>query len=203
MNRVKCFVSQIDQHPLSARRKIDMKPGALNRKPLSWVRFTWDLANLPATPQQLPEHYQISRATEADANELRKVFSSSFLLDPIWNPAIGEVMLRVQSWLDHAFDAENNVCLALRHGARIIGATVLSRDPNIDNHLAPGPCVLMEYRNRGFGTHLLEGSLTLLRDAGLPRAMGIARDIAPAAKFLYPKFGGIVAAFDVATLLAA
>ena len=135
--------------------------------------------------------------------ELHKVFSSSFLLDPIWNPAIGEVMQKVQTWLDRAFDSENNVSLALRHGSRIIGAALLSLDPKIDNHLTPGPCVLMEYRNRGFGTRLLESSLHLLRDAGLAHATGIARDIAPVAKFLYPKFGGQVAPVDIATLLAA
>jgi len=200
MNRVKSFVVQ---QPLPLPYKIDMKPGANRMKPLSWVRFSWDLTELSAASSSLPEHYQIARATSEDAIELRKVFSSSFLLDPIWNPAIGEVMLKVQGWLDSAFQSESSVCLALRHGARIIGAAILSLDPKVENHLAPGPCVLMEYRNRGFGTHLLESSLNLLREAGLTRACGIARDIAPAAKFLYPKFGGLFVVVDLATLLAA
>jgi hypothetical protein len=182
--------------PAFAGAKIDIKP-------LSWVRFTWDLMKLPAAKMSLPEHYQITRATKEDETELRKVFSSSFMLDPVWNPAIGDVMQKVQTWLDRALDSSNNVCLALRHGARIIGASVLSLDPNIDNHLMPGPTVLMEYRNRGFGTHLLEGSLHLLRESDLTRAMGIARDVAPVTRFLYPKFGGVVAPFDVTTSLAA
>ena len=200
MNRVKCFDRSVVQHPLG---KIDMTPRSPNTKPLSWVRFTWDLAKIPAAALALPEHYQISRATSDDAAELRKVFSSSFLLDPIWNPAIGEVMQKVHSWLDRVFDSETSACLALRHGSRIIGATLLSFDPKIDNHLAPGPCVLMEYRNRGFGTRLLEHSLSLLREAGLSHANGLARDIAPVAKFLYPKFGGVFTPVDVATILAA
>src|ERR1700704_2711845 len=135
----------------------------IDTKPLSWVRFTWDLVKLAPEKTALPEHYQINRATKDDEKELRKVFSSSFMLDPVWNPAIGDVMQKVQTWLDRALDSSNNVCLALRHGARIIGASVLSLDPKIDNHLMPGPTVLMEYRNRGFGTHLLEDSLHLLR----------------------------------------
>lgn len=188
---------------LSLPRKIGMNLGSLNMKPLSWVRFTWDLTKLPAVSLPLPDHYQIARAGKDDAQELRKVFSSSFLLDPIWNPAIGEVMLKVQWWLDRAFESENRACLALRHGVRIIGAAVLSLDPNVDNHLAPGPSILMEYRNRGFGTRLLQSSLNLLRDAGLSRATGIARDVAPATKFLYPKFDGRFAPIDVAGLLAA
>ncbi|MEP6602862.1 MAG: GNAT family N-acetyltransferase [Spartobacteria bacterium] len=200
MNRVKAFVVQT---PLPLQRKIDMNLGALHLRPLSWVRFTWDLAHLPANESPLPAHYQINRATAEDAVELRKVFSSSFMLDPVWSPAIGDVMQKVQSWLDHAFDSDHTACLALRHGSRIIGAALLSLDPKIDNHLAPGPTVSIEYRNRGFGTSLLERSLNLLREAGLPRASGIARDISPAAKFLYPKFGGAATPVDVAALLAA
>jgi hypothetical protein len=180
-----------------------MKLEPLNMKPLSWVRFSWDLTKLPVDPVELPDHYEIGRANKNDDQELRKVFSSSFLLDPIWNPAIGEVMRKVQSWLDCAFDSEKNACLALRHGTRIIGATVLSLDPNADNHLAPGPSVLMEYRNRGFGTRLLQSSLNLLREAGLSRATGIARDVAPATKFLYPKFNGHIELIDIAALMAA
>ena len=52
---------------------------------------------------------------------LRKVISSSFLLDPAWNPAIGEVMRSIQSRLDAVLADANQTCLALRHGQRIIG----------------------------------------------------------------------------------
>src|SRR5438477_12412528 len=112
-------------------------------KLLNWVRFTWDLNTLPSAGLELPQHYQISPATKEDENEVRKVLSSSFLLDPAWNPAIAEVMQTLQSWLDRAFVAEENTCLALRHGLRIIGASVLCLDPDAENHLAPGPCILM------------------------------------------------------------
>lgn len=196
MNRVKAFAGKRG-YPLHSARKIDMPPPRFNVKPMGWVQFTWDLTNLPVLEKKLPPaHYQIDRAGATDATELRKVFSSCFILDPIWSPAIGEVMLRVQSLLDRAFDSGNTACLALRHGSRIIGAALLSLDPAIDNHLAPGPSVLVEYRNRGFGSLLLGRSLDLLRENGLTQARGIVRDIAPAAKFLYPKFGGLARAVD-------
>jgi hypothetical protein len=171
-------------------------------KLLNWIRFTWDLTKLPSVGLQLPEHYQVAPATGDDEKELRKVFSSSFLLDPTWNPAIGEAMQTIQSWLDSAFASDTSTCLALRHGVRIIGAAVLSLDPAADNHLAPGPCILTEYRNRSFGTRLLENSLKLLRDAGLARATAIAPDHAPVAKFLYPKCNALVTP-HIARLLAA
>jgi len=172
-------------------------------KLINWTRFTWDLTKLPLVDAKLPEHYRIAPATNNDEKELRKVFSSSFLLDPAWNPAIGETMQTIQAWLDRAFACENTTCLALRHGVRIIGAAVPSLDPDTDSHFAPGPCILMEYRNRGFGTRLLESSLKILRDAGLTHATGIAPERAPVAKFLYPKFGGAAEPVDVARLLAA
>jgi ribosomal protein S18 acetylase RimI-like enzyme len=46
----------------------------------------------------------------------------------------------------------------------------------------------MEYRNRGFGTRLLEQTLTRLRDSGLTQATGVAKENLPVSKFLYPKF---------------
>jgi hypothetical protein len=172
-------------------------------KLLNWVRFTWDLSTLPSGPVELPRHYQITPATNDDEKAVRKVLSCSFLLDPAWNPAIGEVMQSLQSWLDRAFIADENTCLTLRHGSRIIGASVLCLNPAAENHFAPGPCIMMEYRNRGFGTRLFEASLQLLRDSGLNRASGIARELSPVAKFLYPKYNGVAIPLNPGVRLAA
>jgi hypothetical protein len=195
MNRVKVFTAP-------ARHKIDIFHSG-QRRPLSWVRFTWDLANLSGACAGLPGHYEIVRANAEDEPGLRKVFSSSFILDPIWSPAIAEVMSKVPMALDGAFTSDDKICLALRHGSRIIGAALLTIDPKIDNHLLPGPTISIEYRNRGFGTHLLEHSLHTLRDAGLAIVSGMTRDISPAAKFLYPKFGGVAALIGAEALAAA
>jgi hypothetical protein len=177
--------------------------GLAGMKLLNWVRFTWDLNQIPLATLQLPNHYTIGPATVEDEAAVRKVLSCSFLLDPAWNPAIGEVMHGLQAWLDRAFVSEENTCLALRHGSRIIGASVLSVDPATENNFAPGPCILMEYRNRGFGTLLFEASLHLLRKAGLSRASGLARELSPVAKFLYPKYNGVAAPAKMQVSLAA
>lgn len=170
---------------------------------MNWIQFTWDLAALPEMESQLPEHYQITRATAEDEMELRKVVSSSFTLDPAWNPALQEIIQTIEAWLDRAFESEACACLALRHGLRIIGASVIRLDPTADTHLSPGPCVLMEYRNRGFGTRLLEQSLKTLREAGLTAASAIAKENSPATKFLYTKFNSRPAPHDFSPLLAA
>jgi hypothetical protein len=168
-----------------------------------WLRFTWDLTRLAGIEAALPEHYEISRVTADDEKEARRVISSSFVLDAAWNGAIHEITEAVESWLDGAFEAGEKLVFALRHGTRIIGATAVSLSPDAETNLAPGPCVLIEYRNRGFGTHLLLHSLATLHDAGLPQATAIAKESSPAAKFLYTKFHSTVAPRDETPVLAA
>lgn len=169
----------------------------------NWIRFTWDLTQLPAFEDALPEHYEIGPATAEEEMELRKIISSSFVLDPMWSPALQEVTEKIQAWLDSAFASSDCVFLALRHGTRIIGASVLSTKPDADMQLIPGPCISTEYRNRGFGTRLLEQALTRLREAGLTQAAGVAKENVPASKFLYPKFNATSSPYDFTPLVPA
>ncbi len=169
----------------------------------NWIQFRWDLTQLPQFGVELPEHYEIGPATAEDQVELRKVISTSFVLDPAWNPSTQEVMETIEPWLERAFGTPATTCLALKHGLRIIGAAIVLQDAETEVHLAPGPCVSMEYRNRGFGTRLLEQSLTKLRDGGLKEAVGIAHENAPATKFLYTKFKSTSSPYDPAPAVAA
>src|SRR5947207_8072411 len=107
----------------------------------NWIRFSWDLTKLPQFDAALPEHYEIGAATAEDETELRKVVSSSFVLDPAWNPATQEVMETIEPWLERAFASPTSTCLPLRHGERIIGAAVISTSLETEIHLSPGPCV--------------------------------------------------------------
>jgi ribosomal protein S18 acetylase RimI-like enzyme len=172
-------------------------------KLINWVQFTWDLNGLRAVESSLPEHYEITAANADDEKEVRRVITSSFALDPEWNPTMQEVMQTIDGWLDEASQSPTSTAVVLRHGLRIIGASVLSPHDDRDNHLAPGPCILMEYRNRGFGATLLERSLQVLRDAGLSRASAIAKENSPVTKFLYTKFGSTASPYEPASLLAA
>jgi GNAT superfamily N-acetyltransferase len=170
----------------------------------NWIRFRWDLTQLPQFENQLPEHYEIGTATADDEKELRKIISSSFVLDPAWSPAMQEVMERLELWFERAFNPSTTCsCLALRHGVRIIGAAITFPDADAETHLVPGPCISTEYRNRGFGTRLLEHSLLRLREAGLREAFGVAKENAPVTKFLYPKFNGTSSPYDFTPLIPA
>jgi predicted GNAT family acetyltransferase len=169
----------------------------------NWIRFTWDLTQLPQFESSLPEHYEIGPATVEDEMELRKIISSSFVLDPMWSPELQDVTEKIEGWLQRAFASSSCIFLALRHGTRIIGASVLSTEPEADMHLIPGPCISMEYRNRGFGTRLLEHALTRLREAGVVQASGVAKESVPVSKFLYPKFNATSEPYDFTPLVPA
>ena len=108
-------------------------------KLVNWVRFSWDLTKLPPLDCKLPEHYEIAPASREDEAELRKVISRSIVLDATWNPAMQEVMQTINTWLDEAFASPTSIFLALRHGTRIIGASILSPDSSGQNHLHAGP----------------------------------------------------------------
>jgi GNAT superfamily N-acetyltransferase len=166
-----------------------------------WVRFTWELADLPATLPQVPKGYDLRPAQKEDAEELSKMVLRSFVLDAAWNAAIHELTSLVSYWLDRAFRDEHTTVLALRHGNRIIGAAAVSIDT--ESNLAPGPCVLLEYRNRGFGNLLLAHALDVVRSGGSPIATAVTKDGAPVARFLYPKFGGSSIEHNIVALEAA
>ncbi len=172
-------------------------------KLIEWVRFSWDFAKLPELDLQLPQHYTIEPATVENEKELREVISRCFRLDPVWSPSLHQTLAMIDSWLTRALQSEQHIYLALRHGARIIGASVLSLEGASENHLSPGPCVAMEYRNRGFGSALLEHSFQALREAGMTQAGGLTRVNTSVARFLYPKFHGIASPLDHTPLLAA
>lgn len=172
-------------------------------KLIEWVRFSWDFANLPPLDLELPQHYRIGPTTTEDETAVQQVISRCFRLDPVWSPALHETLRTIESWVGRALQSDRHICLALRHGSRIIGASVLSLDPESDNHLSPGPCVSMEYRNRGFGSRLLEHSFNALGQAGVTRAYALTRRTTSVARFLYPKFHGVSAPLDHTPLLAA
>ena len=176
-----------------------------------WVRFTWDLNRLPAELSPLSSPYAVRPAGgREDRAAVWKVIADSLALDPAWNETFSEVRPLLHAHADEVFDAgrghrrpEVSSCLVLTHGGRIIGVSVFTLDPEADNHLLTGPCVLGEYRNRGLGTCLLDRTLRALRAAGLAHAHGLTKLGAGAARFVYPKFAGRPADLEPEALLLA
>jgi predicted GNAT family acetyltransferase len=85
----------------------------------------------------------------------------------------------------------------------VIGASALTTNPDATNHLLTGPCILMEYRNRGLATALLAESLIALREANLTVAHALTKQNSPASQFVYPKFNSTSEPFEREPRLAA
>jgi hypothetical protein len=168
-----------------------------------WNRFKWDVTKLPAAARELPAQYAIRLAAKEEGAPVRKVVFSAFSLDADWGDVFRSMEDYFESELDDFFNFKSRRCLVLTHGARIIGVSLLSTDPAADNHLVTGPCILHEYRNRGFGGVLLHRSLVTLRDAGLAEVNGVTRRSVPAGKFLYAKYGSTATPCDFGLQLTA
>ncbi|RYD76278.1 MAG: GNAT family N-acetyltransferase [Verrucomicrobiaceae bacterium] len=158
-------------------------------KLVRWRRFTWDLSKLPQQNLPVPSHYTLRIGTREDARAAYNVISSAFSLDTAWSDTFQSFRDPLNQHLEAAFAKEGVPALVITHGQRIIAASALSTDMDADSNLISGPCVLVEYRNRGLGTALLYASLVQLKNSGLSHVRGICKDTAPTSKFVYPKFG--------------
>jgi predicted N-acetyltransferase YhbS len=171
-------------------------------KLLRWTRFTWDLSKLPPLDRTLPEYYYIRTAHRDDEKSVSNVIFSAFSLDSAWSDALQIFRERLQMQIEQIFERAHLSGVVISHGQRIIAASVLTTEPSADNHLLSGPCVLMEYRNRGLGTALLYHSLKQLQAAGLERVHGVTKENVVPSKFVYPRFGSISTPYDFEPALA-
>lgn len=119
-----------------------------------------------------------------------KVVRSSFSMDTGWADIHKQLLDKIIERVEASFDSGATPGVVLQHGQRIIGCSILNLSEEADNNLITGPCILHEYRSRGFGSALLGASLLALREAGLRRALGLTREKTVSGRYLYPKFGG-------------
>jgi hypothetical protein len=161
-------------------------------KTIRLVEVRWKPADLPAELPEIPKPYTLRVAGEQELDEALRVIESSYDLDPEWSGCDKYVEGTVMPGVRQAL-AEGGECLFILHGNRVIAASAYQPEPADGRpHLASGPCVLIEYRNRGLGVALLAASLKSLRDLGAHEATGLTRVNSPSAKYLATKFGGRV-----------
>lgn len=157
---------------------------------IRWTRFRWDLERLAKHPVPSPTPYTIRPVDREEEGIVRKVAQSSLAVDIGWSDAMKTVAPAMQKAIAETFLENPAHTLAVLHGVRIIGVSVIDAREEAENHLITGPCILHEYRNRGLGSALLRASLELLKAEGRREGRGLTRDRTIAARFVYPKFGG-------------
>ena len=159
-------------------------------RPTALERFSWNLQSLSTAPEEMSAPFVLRAAGEQEADEAVAIVQASYDLDPEWSGCAmhiqGTVLPGVMKTL-----AKEATCLFVQHGNRVIAASVYDPQPEHGGvHLVSGPCVLVEYRNRGIGGALLAATLDALRNRGLTEATGVTRPKSPSSRYLCPKFGG-------------
>ena len=162
-----------------------------------WLRFTWETKMLPSASYLITEEYSIRRATKQQKTQAWQVIHSCFLLDTCWNDVLNDLLPQIRRDFEEKFSHREIDCLVITHGNRTIGASLIKPSAEISNHLLSGPCISSEYRNRGFGSLLLKESLLVVAKQGGSKVFGITRSTSPAAKFVYPKFGGTSESYEM------
>ncbi len=156
-----------------------------------WQRFHWDLDKTLDASRPVMPPFVFRAAAADDLDAVLKVVSSALLMERAWVGSATEFSRDLEKRCEQAIAGESPACVVVQHGARVIGASVLDLAEDAEFHLITGPCILHEYRSRGFGSALLQQSLERLLKEGLRRATAFARVNSTAARFVYPKFGGV------------
>lgn len=159
-----------------------------------WVQFTWNLKALPAETPKLQSRYAAEAATLDDRALLYAAITRSMSMEPAWSDDLATRVKLAEDIVQTAFPAGEVSFVAIKHGARIIGAAAIRDAGDKVSNLPLGVCVLNEYRCRGLGTYLLYDCLHRLKARGLEEARLVTRKGLPADRYLYPKFGGVRAA---------
>jgi hypothetical protein len=158
---------------------------------VGWLRFKWEAKLLPETSYIIEQPYLIRRAARSEKSQVWAVMKSCFAQDACWNDVAVALMPPLHHEFEEKFAHHRDIdCLVITNGNRVIAASLVNVEVEAENHLCSGPCISSEYRNRGFGSLLLKESLLLAAKAGCAAIYGVTRGTSPAAKFVYPKYGG-------------
>ncbi|MBU3664809.1 MAG: GNAT family N-acetyltransferase [Chthoniobacterales bacterium] len=158
-------------------------------KPLQLATFRWKLSGPVGSGAVLPKPYILREAGDQELEDALRVVQSSYNLDPEWSGGGKHIDEIIIPSVKRTFTRGAN-CLFVLHGNRVIAASVFDPEPPDGIHLISGPCVFIEYRNRGIGGALLGATLEALRSRGVTEVRGQTRPGTPSAKFLCSKFGG-------------
>jgi GNAT superfamily N-acetyltransferase len=170
------------------------------RRSIQQIRFTWDLRKVPTESVALPVKHEIKLLPNPDVESLWEGIQRSFLNEKAW-------IVGLESHLDElrkkTFPEGKPVpgmeVLVLAHGSRVIGVSALQPTLGDVPQLISGIILDYEYQRRGLGVALLHATLRHLAEKGLETASVITREGIPAARYLYPKFGGQGSVIDSTT----
>jgi ribosomal protein S18 acetylase RimI-like enzyme len=161
-----------------------------------WVRFVWNLNELPTFEAKMKSSLRLREALDETKEDLYECMEQAYSMDTSWSVGIKERLKKIERYVKEGINGEKLSYLILEDGSRPIGVAGLYKVAGDEPQIATGICITNEYRCRGLGTVLLHGSLKFLKDAGLEKASVITKDKTHAAKHLYTKFGSTIESLE-------
>ena len=153
-----------------------------------WLKFSWDLKNLPEYVPQLRPGMRLQKVANPDLRAIWQVVKHAYEMDSSWNARLKDHLDAMSQAMHKGTKESKLIFTVLEDGRRPIGVSILQPAPTNDSHFLTGICIQNEYRCRGYGTALLYFNLKLLAETGLVEACALSRSGSTAARFLYPKF---------------
>jgi ribosomal protein S18 acetylase RimI-like enzyme len=158
----------------------------------TWVQYTWNLAQLPLEAPRLDKRFSMDLAElPGDIALLDAAISRSYSMESAWAHDLAPRVKLARELLEHYASTPDVHFITVKHGHRIIGASIIRESADKPTNLPVGVCVLNEYRCRGIGTSLLHNSLLRLKERGVETVRVISKKGLAAERYLYPKYGGV------------
>jgi len=154
--------------------------------------YRWNTAAVPSPGPEVPPPLRVDELQGEPPANLLKLAEKACCEDNSLGTPRGyfqEYFSSVAEKISGRRDAIHSI--VLRHGERMIGASLLDTGEEAENHLLTGPCVLHEYQGRGLGSLLFHRSLLHLAGAGLQEIRGFSLGRSKLDRYVYSKFGGI------------
>ena len=162
-----------------------------------WYRFSWNLEELPAKWEGIGKPFAVRTALPEEKDVVLRDSLYAISMESSLGDSVRMVEELLHRSVEDAFRPEQPNCFVVVHGVRIIALSVFSPNPEAENHLLSGPCVLHEYRSRGLASALTACTLHALREAGLKTAHGLAKNSSSLARYVYPKFPGTKEVYEL------
>ena len=168
-----------------------MRSNRSHMKSVRKVRYEWDLTKVPTQFPSLPAKHEIKEVKEYDVEAIWEGLQKTFLNEKGWIIGLDAHLEELRRRLfPEGKPLAGMELLVLMHGPRVVGVSAVYPVPGEGPQLLSGVTIDYEYQRRGLGTALLQATLRHLADKGLETVSVVTRETVPAAKFLYPKFGG-------------
>jgi ribosomal protein S18 acetylase RimI-like enzyme len=158
------------------------------KRPRCWVRYRWDLTQLPVSLSP-PATYNFRLATPAEAARLTEVVLAAYAAEPAWAPQLSTIAERMTQRIRETIGQANAAYLVVEQNDVVVGVSGVAETHWTDQQLLTGICVLPAHQRRGLGTFLLGESLRWLRERGLAQAQVYTEKDSMADRRLYSRFG--------------